>query len=120
MNEHNNPKEKLYRAVNPSPQFIKENGKITSGAFKSIRTSVDRQADRSNSKAVNFIKRNHPNNLIVSITKQVCTCYDVTCVPVPVEDNPYHCELIRLNGVERLSSSQAKHLADECIIEYSI
>lgn len=120
MSDFNNPNEKLYRAVKPAPQFIKENGKITSGAFKSIRASVDRQANRANTLAVEFIKQNHPNNLIVSITKQICMENTIDCVQAPVEGNPYHCELIRSDGNERLSSSQAKHLADECFIEYYV
>lgn len=118
--------EKLYRAVRPKIDlYIKDNGSITSAAFKSMNNedlSVDRQMQRSNNEAVGFIAK-YKEGYIVSITCENCweKSINVKYDPVLSDDeranDPYHTVIYRDDERRTLSSSQAKHLSKCCVIE---
>lgn len=110
--------EKLYRAILPLEPFVKKDGSISSAAFKDRNgLSVDRQMHRFNHEAVEFIK-NMKSGSIVSITVGICRNENILCVYCPVEDNKYHSELHKDENKKALTSAQAKHLSQLCVIEY--
>lgn len=118
MDKYNlKPNEKLYRAVLPTKIFLKEDGSISSGAFKDkFGLSVDVQMNRVNNIAVNFI-RELRNGIIVSVTSENCKEKNIHYVYCPLEENEYHSELHRDRNTKVLTGSQAKYLAKNCIKE---
>ena len=116
------PKEKLYRAVRPMNMFVKEDGTITSAVFKDSNKesglSVDKQDNRTNEAAINFIS-DTKEGWIVSVSVENCDNRRIEYKHIPLADNPYHSELSkdRSNKNFTLTDGQAKHLARNCIIE---
>lgn len=110
--------EKLYRAILPYAPFIKDDGSISSGAFKDAKgLSVDRQMKRENNEAVDYIK-SQKRGIIVSVMVKECYVKGIRCIYVPTYDNPYHSELHKNKEKKLLTSSQAKYLSKICKIEY--
>ena len=113
--------EKLYRAIEPKIDFfIKADGSITSGAFKSMhndKLSVDRQMKRSNEESVRFIKQNHNYGIIVSVTVGNCIEKEIMVEYDPVIGNEFHSVIFKDQERCTLSKSQAKHLSRCCVIE---
>ena len=103
--------EALYRAVIPSSSYIKEDGSISSGAFKEKRgLSVDRGDYRSDEEVVDSMK----HRLSGRIAKfSVQDCFDVEAIPkyLPEENDEYHSEIHKSDTEIRLSNKQAKHLS---------
>lgn len=109
--------EKFYRAVLPIETFIKEDGTITSGAFKDPQgLSVDRQFNRDDKDAIEYIK-NHKKGYICSFTKEDCDKQDIHYEYCPVEGNVFHSEIHNSPTKKLLSRSKCKYLASICKIE---
>ena len=95
--------EALYRAVLPSSSYIKEDGSISSGAFKDKKgLSVDRGNYRSDREVVDNMKH-RLNGRIAKFYVQ--DCYDVEAVPMylPEEDDEFHSEIHKSSSEIRLS-----------------
>jgi len=111
MDNHFDGSEALYRAVIPSSSYIKEDGSISSGAFKDKKgLSVDRGNYRSDREVVDAMKH-RLGGRIAKFSAQ--DCYDVEAVPkyLPEENDEYHSEIHKSDTEIRLSNKQAKYLS---------
>lgn len=113
--------EKLFRAVLPGTMYWKEDGSLTSAAFKTDEKdglSTDRDGGRSCEECVNTLAQNKRGS-IVSVDYAHCREANAQVVynPITEEDaNPYHSLIRRSAEKSTLSGSQAKHLAKMCTI----
>ncbi|PWJ70831.1 hypothetical protein B0O40_0681 [Ruminococcaceae bacterium R-25] len=98
MDDFFEPDEKLYRAVRPCSIYYKEDGSLSSAAFKSSNgCSVDRGNGRSDKEAVQFILSNLTGD-VYSISVDYCISKNIFVHYEPIEDkNPYHCGLYKNN-----------------------
>lgn len=112
MDDNFEEAEKLYRAVLPVSTFWKQNGSLSSAAFKDKNgLSVDRQWDRSDEEAVNFLKERNFRGEIVYVLVQNCNEVQAVVRYLPSRGNKYHSEIHKDLQQKELSNSQAKHLA---------
>ena len=119
MDDYFEPTEKLFRAVLPEGIFWREDGTLTSAAFKDDNgLSVDREGGRSLAEAVAFIQQ-HLDGQIVWVAVSDCNAKKALVRYLPVEGNAYHSEIHRDEQRKRLSDSQAKYLsrAAQLVIE---
>lgn len=104
-------KERLYRSVYPTEDFMKNDKTLTSVAFKDPRgLSVDRQGERTEREALTFAK-SHFKGLPVSVSVQDCIDADAAVVYAPHEDNKFHSEIHRNGMNARLTKGQARYLS---------
>lgn len=105
--------ELLLRVVRPNGVYWKEDGTLSSAAFKdSNGLSVNRTGDNTLSEAVEIINASPLIGTIVYVT--VPDCYDVeaTIIYAPIENNVYHSEIHRSQDIAPLNKRQAKRLAE--------
>lgn len=103
--------EKLYRAVIPEGMYIKENGELTSAAFKSeTGCSVDRGRNRSDEEASSFMKQNLNGSVYVFAVRN-CRERTIHIEYEPTETNPFHSGLYKNSTLEKMTRGQLKHLA---------
>lgn len=111
MNENFNADEKLYRAVIPSDMFIKEDGSLSSAAYKSHDgCSVDRGNGRDDQEAADFMLMHLKGN-IYSVEVSDCESKDIFVKYEPTEGNIYHSELYKNTQREDMTKSQCRFLA---------
>lgn len=116
MNEIFEPTEKLLRAVLPNDVFWRNDGTLTSAAFKDHNgLSVDRLFNRSLQEGVDFIK-SHLNGKVVWVTYQTCIDASAVVKYLPVQDNEFHSEIHRSNDTIELSKGQARQIARSATI----
>lgn len=112
--------EKFYRKVPPNPNMIKQNGTITSAAFKDSKgCSVDCKKDRDESDVIrNFICRFKDTASgiegVADVSYRNCLEADTTVLSLPEDDNNYHCEIHKSKDEVVLTPGQAKRLARAC------
>ena len=109
----------LYRAVLPSKDFWKQDGTVSSGAFKdSNGLSTDRSLDRPPDICIKFLDmhKNKPGG-IVSFPVDICPARGIILVHDPVCDNDFHTLVLGGESRKILTSGQAKHLAKHARIE---
>lgn len=118
MNDDFYLEEKLYRAVLPNDIFWKNKyDKLSSAVFKDSKgLSVDRQMNRSDSDAIEFIA-NSKTGTIISVTCGNCNEAKALVRYLPVEGNEFHSEIHSNEEKKSLSGSQAKQLARVANIE---
>lgn len=103
--------EKLYRAVKPEGMYIKEDGSISSAAFKSSNgCSVDRGDYRDDVEAANFMKQKlqgdvYKFRVMDCNIKQIFMQYD------PQANDEFHTNLFKNCSLEKMTSAQCKYLA---------
>lgn len=113
-------KERFYRKIPPNPNMIKQNGTITSAAFKDSKgCSVDRKSDRSENVVYrSFIKRfsNKTSGIkgIADVSYANCLEAETTVLRLREDDNDYHCEIHKNEDEVVLTSGQARRLARAC------
>lgn len=109
--------EKLYRAVIPSGIFIKEDGTITSAAFKSSNgCSVDRGNYRTDDQAVQFLKNCGRVGAVYSVLTKDCNDKEIYINYEPEEDNPFHTGLYKNVELNPMTQGQCKHLSKVAIL----
>ena len=112
MDEHFEASEKLYRVVLPKNTFWKDNGSLSSAAFKDKEgLSVDRQWNRTDAEAVGFFRKRNFVGEIVYVFVQNCNEVKAVVKYLPSKTNVFHSEIHRDRQQAELSSSQAKRLA---------
>lgn len=80
--------EKLYRAVKPEEYFEKENGRISSAAFKRSKgCSVDRGNGRSDEEASWFLMKGKAGKACVFFVRD-CRDKEIYVQYEPIKDNP--------------------------------
>lgn len=80
MDNNFDEKEMLLRVVLPDDIYWKDDGSISSAAFKdSNGLSVDRVNNRSLSEAVGYIHNHFPQRIIVSVEVQDCNSVKACC-----------------------------------------
>lgn len=112
--------EKLYRKVPNNPIMWREDGGISTAAFKDSKgMSVDRQMKRSNLEAIETLTSHHSDvKAIVSTSYQFCTeTIEALVIYAPCEDNIYHSEIHKDSQKPQLSRGQLKKLVDNCTLE---
>lgn len=103
--------EKLYRAVQPKDMYFKEDGSLSSAAFKSSNgCSVDRGDGRTDIEAADFMMKKLTGD-IYRIDVGDCIEKDVFIRHEPVEDDPYHSGLYRDKGLSDMTQGQCKYLS---------
>lgn len=103
--------EKLLRAVRPMNMYWKQDGSLSSAAFKDkAGLSVDRTGNRTLDAAVLFTQ-SHLSGTIVYVTVSECENAKVKLRYLPLPDNVFHSEIHRDEEHVELTKSQAKHLA---------
>ena len=105
--------ELLLRVVRPDGVYWKEDGTLSSAAFKDPNgLSVNRTGDNTLSEAVEIMKATPLIGTIVYVT--VPDCYDVEAAIIyaPIEGDIYHSEIHRNQDVVPLNKRQAKRLAE--------
>lgn len=108
--------EKLYRAVVPKDMYFKENGTLTSAAFKdSSGCSVDRGDNRTDEEAAIFMKKNLEGE-IYRIQVSNCREKEIHIQYEPEEENPYHSALYKNSAKEKMTQGQCKHLASVAVL----
>ncbi|MBP3817965.1 MAG: hypothetical protein J6H31_06630 [Butyrivibrio sp.] len=104
--------EKLYRAVKPEGIYLKNDGTLSSAAFKSSNgCSVDRGDERSDIEAAKFMLKNLSGDIYKIV---VSNCYEKNIYVnyEPIEGiNPYHCGLYKDEELDDMTSSQCRFLA---------
>lgn len=111
MDDYFEPTEKLFRAVLPEGIFWREDGTLTSAAFKDPNgLSVDRDGGRALKEAVSFLQH-HLAGQIVWVTVADCNEVHALVRYLPVEDNIYHSEIHKDEQKKLLSKAQARSLA---------
>lgn len=112
MDEHFEEMEKLYRAVLPKDTFWKENGSLSSAAFKDKNgLSVDRQKERTDAEAVEFFHKRKFVGEIVYVRVRNCNEVQALVRYLPSRGNAFHSEIHKNWQEKQLSNSQAKKLA---------
>ena len=111
MDETFRENERLYRAVKPEVIYWKENGLLSSAAFKDDGLSVDRQGRRTDIEAAKSFKERGFIGEIVWVT--VCDCHEIKAIVcyLPEPDNIYHSEIRRDDTNKKLTNGQAKELS---------
>lgn len=114
--------ELLYRGVLPDNVFWKEDGTLTSAAFKTRREekglSVDRQMDRSEEDALAFTKGHLHGTIVTVSVADVHNC-GAEVQPDPIENkNPFHTLIFRALDCSPLTGGQSKSLARAAKIVY--
>lgn len=112
MDEHFDNNEKLYRAVKPEGIYHKDDGSLSSAAFKSSNgCSVDRADGRSDVEAAKFMLASLSGD-IYRIGVDNCLEKDIYVKYEPIEGiNPYHSGLYRNEGLNDMTNSQCKFLS---------
>lgn len=114
MDQNFPDEEKLYRAVQPAFLLIKENGKVSSAAFKDKRgMSVLRGDSREDSAVDAELHKNLGSDKRTAVFR-VHHCREVDAVPVyrPSRMSVYHSEVHGSKTELVLNPMQRKHLAD--------
>lgn len=105
--------ESLLRVVRPDGVFWKEDGTLSSAAFKDQRgLSVNRTGDNTLDEAVEIMRAAPLVGTIVYVTVPDCLDVEATIIYAPVEGNIYHSEIHRSPEVAPLNKRQAKRLAE--------
>lgn len=105
--------EDLYRAVLPRDVFNKENGTISSAAFKTSRgCSVERSYDRNETEIIEFMKKFFKGAFIVTVKVDECEKVDAYVIYKPSQRSNYHSEIWKSEDTVLLTKSQAKKLAN--------
>ena len=106
--------ERLYRAVYPPEimsMFWKENGEISSAAFKDKRgLSVERAGDREENEVISDMHL-YFYGIIVSVLTRDCLECKAIIKYLPSKRSTYHSEIHGGENRILLSQSQCKHLA---------
>ena len=116
MNDRFEDTEGLYRAVIPKDIFVKNDGSISSAAFKSSTgCSVDRGAGRTDEEAARFLRNKLQGNVYGFKVKD-CNDKDIFIRYEPIEDpvelaDPYHCGLYKNANLEKMTAGQCKYLS---------
>ena len=109
--------ELLYRAVLRTPNYIKENGTLTSLVFKDKKgLSTDRACDRDKQECIKYLL-SRLNGFAVSFSVNICRELDINVKHDPIPENIYHTLVTKSSSELQLSDSQAKHLARNAVIE---
>ena len=108
--------EQLLRAVLPIDKYWKEDGSLSSAAFKDKKgLSVDRTGNRTLEESAAFI-RSHLSGTIVWVTVQHCYEAKAAVYYLPLSNNIYHSEIHRDVSQKELSKGQARLLAKKATI----
>ena len=109
----------LYRAVLPFKDFWKEDGTLSSGAFKdSNGLSTDRSLNRPPDICISYLDMHQTKpGGIVSFSVGICSIKDIMLIHDPVTDNDYHTLVLGSETKKVLTQGQAKHLAKNAQIE---
>ena len=111
--------EKLYRAVYPPeimPMFWKENGRLSSAAFKDKNgLSVERGDFRQDKDVIENMYLYFYGAIIQLLVKDCIECNAVLKY-LPTQRSIYHSEIHGSKERRLLSQSQCKHLADAAIV----
>ncbi len=111
MDDHFEPEELLFRSIKPQDSFWKENGELTSAAFKDVKgASVDRAGGRSVEESAKTL-HSRKSGTIVSVYVSDCMDCHASVFYRPEIDNRWHSEIHQSESVVKLSGSQLKHLA---------
>ena len=111
------PDERLYRAVRPDSIFWKEDGSLTSAAFKDKNgLSVQRGDYRADKEVVEEMMRIGFEGRIVRVDVSDCNDANAIVVYVPMDDNEYHSEIHSSNDKILLTSGQARQLARSAVV----
>lgn len=103
--------EKLYRAVIPCNMYIKEDGSLSSAAYKSHDgCSVDRGNGRDDQEAADFMLMHLKGN-IYSVEVSDCESKDIYVKYEPTEENVYHSGLYKNIQREDMTKGQCRFLA---------
>lgn len=115
MTEHFDYNECLYRAVYPPEKvamYWKENGQISSAAFKDKRgLSVERAGGRAENRILQYMKLIF-EGIIVSINVADCRSCNAVVKYMPSKRSNYHSEIHGTEDRIVLSPSQCKYLAN--------
>lgn len=104
--------ELLLRVVRPDDVYWKEDGTLSSAAFKDPNgLSVNRTGDNTLSEAVEIMRATPLVGTIVYVTVPECHDVDATIIYAPKEGNDYHSEIHRSPDIVLLNKRQAKQLA---------
>ena len=114
--------EVLLRAVYPAnrrPDFWK-NGKLSSAALKDKKgLSVNRTYTRTLDQAICHLLKNLTGN-VVSISQESCSIVSALVRYSPSVSNKYHCEIHGSSECKVLSPIQAKYIASQAKLVYSV
>lgn len=124
MNNKIKNEEDLFRRVDVRPQFWKEDvNRPSSALFKdSNGVSVDRSNGRVLSDVITDEERLHQKfgkeklKAIISVSKKICDAKELYIKFDPISDNKYHCIVQKSESSTSLTSSQAKFLSKNCVI----
>ena len=117
MNDLFTKEERLYRAVRPDSLFWKENGKLSSAAFKDKNgLSVERGDFRTDNDVILHMKNLGFRGKTVSVQVYDCYCVQAIVKYLPVDGNEYHSEIHRNLDIKPLSKSQAKFLSESAVV----
>ena len=122
--------ERFYRVIrNTNPNaWDAECNRPSSAAFKdSLGCSVDRRKNREESEVLKFIHGVHDKGVVqvkavVSVSQSDCDEKNILTREDPVindpvlEDNPFHCLLLRDEEKTELTKGQCKYLASKACI----
>ena len=113
--------EKLFRAVLPGNMYWKEDGSVTSAAFKTSEEdgiSTDRDGGRSCEECVNTLAQSKKGS-IVSVDYAHCKEANALVVYNPItgeNENPFHTLIRQSAEKSTLSKKQARYLAEVCTV----
>ena len=112
--------EKIYRAVLPVSMYWKNNGTVSSAAFKDKNgLSTDRAGGRITKECVLFM-RSRRRGAVVSVTVKMCNEVNAILKFLPIKDeDEYHSEIHKSQETILLTDKQAKYLAHNAKIEYN-
>lgn len=111
--------EKLYRAVRPAPVYWKDDGTLSSAAFKDKNgLSTDRERGRKKSDCISFMQSRKFEGSIVSVCAKMCKEVNAFLNYLPQDDNPYHTQIQNTETALVLTPRQAKLLAHNATMEY--
>lgn len=114
-----NNTEHIYRAIHPHKDFIKENGRISSAAFKDPKgLSVEQGLGRADKDVVAHIRQSKLQGKVAKIPVDICNKAKIIIFNDKAK-NIYHRLLLNKpyipNGNNCLSSGQARTLATNII-----
>lgn len=116
MNNQKNNAEHVYRAIHPHKNFIKEDGRISSAAFKDPKgLSVEQGMGRTDTKVVEHIRQTGLQGKIAKISVKICDSAGISIYNDKAK-NVYHRLLLNKpydpNENNSLTNGQARTLAN--------
>lgn len=109
--------ELLYRAVRPNDMYWKENGKLSSAAFKDrAGLSVLRGYGREDFTVVGEMRSLDLVGEVVKVTVLDCRTVKAVVKYLPSRNSKYHSEIHGSNDTKLLSDRQCKILSDVAVL----